>query len=272
MIATLFPSCSIVRFSAATLVLTSVSLLAQTPEKAPAAPEAEKTATEKKQYKVHAMDRPRPRVVTPPVISTPETPGKAPSDAKVIFDGTDLSQWKRRLKKDETNPENDKAEWKVENGYFEVVPGKGFIDTRESFAGDVQWHIEWCTPAEVKGNGQGRGNSGVFLGGYPEVQVLDSYQNDTYPDGQAGALYKVAPPMVNACRPPGEWQTYDIILEREKKDAQGQVTRKGRISVIQNGVIVQWQKEVGKDESGGLSLQDHGNPVWYRSIKIRPLP
>src|SRR6202012_1563074 len=123
--------------------------------------------------------------------------GQPPSDATVLFDGTDLSKWKRDKHKP-GDATDEPAPWKVENGYFEVVPGSGYIPTREKIKGNVQWHIEWATPSVVKGNSQGRGNSGVFIGGFPEVQVLDSCENDTYPDGQAGALYSQYPPMVNA--------------------------------------------------------------------------
>jgi hypothetical protein len=215
------------------------------------------------------MNRPRPRVITPPGMSTQAAPGQPPSDAIVLFGGTDLSKWKR----DKPAPDgDDKAPWKVENGYFEVVPKTGYLRTREKIAGDAQWHIEWATPSEVKGNSQGRGNSGVFIGGFPEVQVLDSFENDTYPDGQAAGLYGQYPPMVNASRKPGEWQTYDIIVERQQKDATGRVIKKARISVIHNGVVVQWGREFDSSaQDGDLALQDHGNPVRYRNIWVRPI-
>jgi len=223
-------------------------------------------------WKPHDLNRPRPRVITPPGMSTPEAPGQPPSDATVLFDGTDLSKWKQDKKKGAPESANDDAKWKVENGYVEVVPGSGYMRTREQFPGDTQWHLEWATPSEVKGNSQGRGNSGVFIGGYPEVQVLDSYENDTYPDGQAAGIYGFYPPMVNACRKPGEWQTYDIIAERERKDADGQVIKKARLTVIQNGVVVQWGREFDNGAQGGdLALQDHGNRVHYRNIWVRPL-
>lgn len=218
------------------------------------------------------MDRPRPRVVTPPGMSTQAAPGQPPSDATVLFDGKDLSQWKGDKKKDAGDAADDKALWKVENGYFEIVPKTGTIRTRQKIAGDSQWHLEWAAPSEVKGNSQGRGNSGVFIGGFPEVQVLDSFENDTYPDGQASGLYGQYPPMVNASRKPGEWQTYDIIIERQRKDEKGAVTKKARISVIYNGVVVQWGREFDSPaQDGDLSLQDHGNPVRYRNIWVRPL-
>ncbi len=219
-------------------------------------------------YPAHTMDRPRPRVITPP------SHGQAPSDAIVLFNGKDLSQWKRDAGKDDpAKAPDDAAKWKVEpDKYFEIVPLSGSIRTREKFQGDVQFHIEWATPAEVKGNSQGRGNSGVFVGGFPELQVLDSYDNDTYPDGQAGGLYGVYPPMVNACRKPGEWQSYDIIVERQRKDEQGKVIKKARLSVLHNGIVVQWGREFDSAvQEGDLGLQDHHNPGRYRNIWVRPI-
>jgi hypothetical protein len=218
------------------------------------------------------MSRPRPRVITPPGMSTQAAPGKAPSDAIVLFDGTDLSKWKRDKRKEDAEGADDKALWKVEDGYFEVVPKTGYIRTREKIKGDTQWHLEWAAPSEVKGNSQGRGNSGVFIGGFPEVQVLDSFENDTYPDGQAAGLYGNYPPMVNASRKPGEWQTYDIIVERQQKDEKGAVVKKARITVIHNGIVVQWGREFDTAaQDGDLGLQDHGNPVRYRNIWVRPI-
>ena len=244
-----------------------------------ATPVAPKPAQQKQEplapggkWKAHDMSRPRPRVITPPTFSTQDAAGQPPSDAIVLFDGKDLSKWKQEGRKENSGSADDKALWKVENGYMEIVPRGGSIRTREKIKGDSQWHIEWATPSEVKGNSQGRGNSGVFIGGFPEVQVLDSYQNDTYPDGQAAGLYGHYPPMVNASRKPGEWQAYDIIVERQRKDEQGNVIKKARLTVIHNGVVVQWGREfdTGAQESD-LSLQDHGNPVRYRNIWARPL-
>lgn len=216
-----------------------------------------------------SMDRPRPRVVDPPGFSTQEKAGQPPSDAVVFFNGSDLTKW-RSQKKSEAGKDN--AKWKVENGYMEAVRGSGGIQTREEIKGDAQWHIEWRAPDEVKGNSQGRGNSGVFIGGYPEVQVLDSYQNDTYPDGQASALYSQYPPMVNASRKPGQWQIYDIIVVRQKKDDQGKVTQTGSITVLHNGIVVHFAREAGgQNPAGGLALQDHGNPVRFRNIWARKI-
>lgn len=218
------------------------------------------------------MDRPRPRVIAPPGMSTQAAPGQPPSDAILLFSGTDLSKWKRDGRKQDAEGADDKPLWKVENGYFEITPKGGSIRTREKIAGDTQWHLEWAAPGEVKGNSQGRGNSGVFIGGFPEVQVLDSFENDTYPDGQAAGLYGNYPPMVNASRKPGEWQIYDIIVERQRKDEAGKVVKKARISVIHNGIVVQWGREFdAAAPDADLGLQDHGNPVRYRNIWVRPI-
>ena len=209
----------------------------------------------------------RPAVVTPPGFSTQDAPGAPPSDAVVFFDGTDLSKWKGKPRDGDDTPT-----WTLTNGCMEVVRRGGTLSTRQQIEGDCQWHIEWRTPEVVKGNGQGRGNSGVFIGGYPEVQVLDSFGNDTYPDGQAAALYKKNPPFVNASRGPGQWQTYDIVCLREKRDGDGKVVQPSSITVLHNGVVVQFAFQVGGgSQSGGLSLQDHGNPVRYRNIWARPL-
>jgi hypothetical protein len=214
----------------------------------------------------------RPDAITPPGHTTADTPGAPPSDATVFFDGTDLAKWKSSGNKKAGTAAGGDAPWIVQDGYMEVQPGKGGIATRDEIEGDCQWHIEWRTPAEVSGDSQGRGNSGVFIGGYPEVQVLDSFQNDTYPDGQASALYKKSVPLVNASRGPGEWQTYDIICVREKKDADGKVIQPGSITVLHNGIVTQFAvQEGGKQPAGGLSLQDHRNPVRYRNIWARKL-
>ena len=165
----------------------------------------------------HDLNRPAARVVDPGAGVPPETPGRPPSDAIVLFDGKDLSAWKSQQGRRAAAP------WKVENGYFEVVKGTGGIETKQSF-GDVQLHIEWMAPDPAKGESQGRGNSGVFFGGSRyEVQVLDSYENKTYPDGQAGSLYGQYPPLVNACRAPGQWQAYDIVFEAPRFDAAGKL-------------------------------------------------
>jgi hypothetical protein len=219
-------------------------------------------------WKVHDSERPHPTVVTPG-----KEAGAPPSDAIVLFDGKDLSKWK--------SGKGDAA-WKVENGYMECAPKAGSIETRDKW-GDFQLHIEFATPPEVKGDSQGRGNSGVFLHGRYEVQVLDSFNNPTYPDGQASSLYGQWPPLVNASRAPGEWQTYDIVFTAPRfKD--GALATPGKVTVLHNGVVTQVAKEllgpsshrsVAKerpyDGMGGLSLQDHGNPMRFRNSWIRPL-
>src|SRR5262249_1184889 len=151
----------------------------------------------------------------------------------------------------------------------EVVSRGGTILTKKKF-GDAQIHIEWATPAVVKGNGQGRGNSGVKLGGFGEVQVLDSFENDTYPDGQAAALYQKFPPLVNGARKPGEWQSFDIFTQLSRQDESGKVTRPARITVLHNGVLVHHAVEFpGKVGEYSILLQDHGNPVRYRNMWVR---
>ena len=207
------------------------------------------------------------------------TPGKSnsdpPSDAIVLFDGKDLSKWRVASGKGE-------AKWKVKDGYMEVAAGTGDIATKQEFT-DCQLHIEWATPSEVKGEGQERGNSGVFLMERYEVQVLDSFGNKTYYHGQAGAIYNQYAPLVNASRKPGEWQSYDIIFKAPKFDEQGQVTERARITVLHNGVLIQnnveiygntWHDRAANYIANGpasLRLQDHGNAVRYRNVWIRPL-
>lgn len=207
---------------------------------------------------------PQPRVVTP---GTQQSP---PSDAIVLFDGKDLSAWR--------SPKGGEANWKVKDGYVEV--GREVMLTREEF-GSIQLHVEWATPAEVKGEGQGRGNSGVYFQGRYEIQVLDSYQNPTYPNGQASAFYGHNAPLVNASRKPGEWQSYDIVFHPPQPGADGKV-KPGSFTVFHNGVLVQDHIPVngeatvaaqfnGVTPKGPLLLQDHGNPVRYRNIWLRKL-
>jgi hypothetical protein len=222
-------------------------------------------------WPIHSLDRPQPRVVKPPADSWTVAP---PADATLLL-GADLSRWRKE--------NGEPAAWKVENGYVEVVPGSGGIVSRDAF-GDVQLHVEWMAPLPAVGESQERGNSGVFLMGRYEVQVLDSYQNKTYPDGQASAVYGQYPPLVNASRPPGEWQTYDIIFHRPRFGATGKVTSPARMTVLHNGVLVQdnvvlsgptahqrrppYEKH---EDRLPLSLQDHGTKVRYRDIWIRDL-
>ena len=220
------------------------------------------------EYRVHDKMRPRPRIVTPGADSN-----QPPSDAIVLFDGTDLSAWKGR---------DGDAPWTVENGYMQVVPKSGGIETKEHF-GDCQLHLEWAAPAEIKGESQGRGNSGVFFMGLYEIQVLDCYDNPTYADGTTGAIYGEYPPLVNACRRPGEWQTYDIVWKGPRFDGDT-VTRPASVTVFLNGVLLHLdQPLIGPTghrdvypykphpESGPLSLQDHGDLVRFRNIWYRSL-
>lgn len=222
-------------------------------------------------WPVHSMNRPRPTVVTPGA-SAASAP---PSDAIVLFDGRSLSEWQTGGKA---------PGWKVENGYVEVVRGAGAIETRRTF-GDVQLHLEWAAPTVVRGEGQGRGNSGVFLMGMYEVQILDSWHNDTYPDGQAAALYGQHPPLVNASRGPGEWQSYDIVFRRPRFNPDGTVREPARATVFHNGVLVHDDaaftgrtthgaaaRYAPHGDRGPIELQDHGDPVRFRNIWVRELP
>jgi Domain of Unknown Function (DUF1080) len=203
-----------------------------------------------------------PKVVNPEYDGAPVPP---PEGAMVLFDGKDTAAWKQDANK--KDPANDgSVKWKVENGYIEVVTGTGALRTREPVITSGHLHIEWATPAVVQGNGQGRGNSGIFIAGFPEVQVLDSYENETYPDGQAGALYKKSPPLVNACRKPGEWQCYDIFIKRATV-VNGKITEPATITVRHNNVLVQDKVAFNNPTANGpFYFQDHDNPVRYRNI------
>ncbi len=195
-----------------------------------------------------------------------------PSDAVILFNGSDLSEW---IKTDGSPPG-----WKIVDGNLKVVPKAGGIFTRRSF-GDFQLHLEFATPDSIVGEGQGRGNSGVYLHGAYEVQVLDSYQNETYTDGMVGAVYKQYPPLVNPSRPPGVWQTYDIIFHAPVFDSTGNITSRPTLTVYLNGVLVQNNVEilgptvaapvVTEKKKGPIFLQDHTNPVAYRNIWLREL-
>ena len=227
-------------------------------------------------WAVHDRNRPQPPLVTPGTFSTQDQPGKPPSDAIVLFDGTDLSKWEA----DEGNGVPTK--WVVKNGAMECVPGSGYIRTKAKI-GDCQLHVEWAAPTKAEGESQGRGNSGVFLMGLVEIQVLDDYNNPTYADGFAGSVYGQNPPMANALRPPGEFQTYDIVFRRPIY-RDGQQVDPGYVTVFENGVCVQDHtviegptghmartKAERFPDAGSLKLQDHGNPVRYRNIWYRPL-
>lgn len=237
---------------------------------------ADKGAAEARRFRVHDPARPRPPIIDPGKPSSMEQPGKAPSDAIILFDGADLSHWR--------SMDGSPAKWIVRDGVMESVKGSGYIRTLRAF-GDCQLHVEWATPVRVEGKSQGRGNSGVFLMNTYEIQVLDSYNNDTYPDGQAAAVYGQYPPQVNASRAPGQWQTYDIIFHRAHFDDEGKVTQPARVTVFQNGVLVQDNVEIlgpttwmnrppykAHPDKLPLALQDHGNPVRFRNIWIRELP
>lgn len=221
-------------------------------------------------------------------------PGEPPSDAIVLFDGSDLSQWESapgyftdvsRVSDylEQLQGDFDPAEWNVENGAMTVEPGTGSIKTKEEF-GDMQLHIEWRTPEEIDGDGQGRGNSGVFLMGLYEIQVLDSWQNETYSNGQAGSIYKQHAPMVNASKKPGEWQSYDIFFEAPRFDEDGGLIKPAFVTVLHNGVLIHHRRELqGPTVYIGLSdyvphapklpigLQDHSNLVSFRNIWVREL-
>ena len=196
-------------------------------------------------------------------------PNQPPSDAIVLFDGKNLDQWKG----------GDK--WKIKDGY--AITTAQNIETKQSF-GDCQLHLEWATPEKIEGKGQGRGNSGVFLMGKYEVQILDSYQNKTYFDGQAGSIYKQYPPMVNVCRKPGEWQTYDIIFNAPRFNEYGQLVKPAYVTVIQNGVVVQNHTELqggtfyhqppfytAHEEKLPIQLQFHRNDTRFRNIWVREI-
>ena len=227
------------------------------------------------EWRVHDSRRPRPPIVDPGKAARIDLPAAPPSDATVLFDGADLSAWKACKKG------GGPAAWKVENGVMEVVAEAGAIETREHF-GDGRYHIEWSAPLPVKGSGQGRGNSGVFLMGRYEIQVLDSYENETYADGQAAALYGQAPPLVNACRPPGEWNVFDIVFTAPVFE-DGEVAKPGYVTLFHNGVLVHnhvallgqsAHKKVAKyrphPPKGPVRLQDHKNPVRFRNIWYCP--
>ncbi len=215
-------------------------------------------------WRVHDIDRPHPAAVTPGA-----TCGAPPSDAIVLFDGKDLSKW-------------EPSKWKLGNGYVEVVGKTGDLVSKEKF-GDAQIHVEWASPSEITGTSQWRGNSGILIMHRYEIQVLDSYNTPTYADGQAGAIYGEWPPLVNASRPPGQWQTYDILWEAPKFDG-AKVLKPAYVTVIHNGVMLHHHKELigemvhrkvgvykGHGAEEPLALQDHDTPVRYRNIWVRKI-
>jgi hypothetical protein len=224
----------------------------------------------------HDRTRPLPTVVDPGTASTQDQVGRPPSDAVVLFDGKDLASW--------VSMDGSPTKWIVKDGYMECVRGSGYIRTIQNF-GDCQLHVEFATPLPAEGEGQGRGNSGVFLGfDRYEVQVLDSYQNRTYADGSAGSLYGQYPPLVNASRPPGQWQSYDIVYTAPRFDAQGKLASPAAMTILHNGVLIQNHAELTgptswlerapyspHPEKQPISFQDHGNPVRYRNVWVREL-
>jgi len=223
-------------------------------------------------WTIHDEARPTPPVVDP---GPAGPPAPVPGDAIVLFDGKDLSNW--------TTGKGASPTWKVENGYMEVTRKSGAIQTKQGF-GDCQLHVEWASPAPAVGEGQDRGNSGVFLMNTYEVQVLDSYNSKTYADGMAAAIYGQYPPLVNASRGPGQWQTYDIVFHAPRFDANGGLFSPARLTVFHNGILVQDNEELTGPTANKLrppykahadrlpiSLQDHSHPVRFRNIWLREL-
>ncbi len=210
----------------------------------------------------------------PPVV-TPGDGTSPPSDAIILFEGTDMEQWQK--------PGGEPVGWKLEDGVMTVVKGTGAIQTKQSFA-DIQLHLEWRAPAKVEGEGQGRGNSGVYLQKRYEVQILDCYDNPTYVNGQTGSVYKQHIPLANACKPPGQWQTYDIVFTAPRFNEDSSLFSPGTVTVLHNGVLVLNHAVIqGNTQYIGLPaykahplkqplmLQDHDNPVSFRNIWVREL-
>lgn len=248
------------RTAAAALALTAVAALAQ--------PDPN--------WLAHDRNRPQPPVIDPGTASTPSQAGRPPSDAIVLFQGKDLAQW--------VSMDGTATRWIVKDDYMECVKGSGYIRTLQNF-GDCQLHLEWATPVPAEGEGQGRGNSGLFFGmGQYEIQVLDSYKNPTYADGSAASVYGQYPPLVNASRPPGQWQTYEVIWTAPRFDPAGKLQSPARVTVFHNGVLVQNNVELtgptgwlerapyrAHPAKLPLALQDHGNPVRFRNVWVREL-
>ncbi|MCP5518096.1 MAG: DUF1080 domain-containing protein [Verrucomicrobiales bacterium] len=224
----------------------------------------------------HDRNRPLPPVVAPGHSSTQDQAGSAPSDAVVLFAGGELSAW--------CAMDGTPTRWVVKDGAMECVPGSGYIRSQQCF-GECQLHLEFATPTPPEGSSQGRGNSGVFFGGARyEIQVLDSHENKTYADGSCGSIYNQYPPQVNASRPPGQWQSYDILWSPPKFDAEGTLLAPARVTAFHNGVLIHHNAELvggtgwlqrapyqAHPEKLPLALQDHGNPVRYRNIWVREL-
>ena len=239
------------------LLLSSTTLLAQTQTRESLDP------------KVTEVWEPKAKKITPGSVN-----GEAPSDAVVLFGGKDLSEW--------TSLDGLPAKWEVKDNSFMVVKGTGDIKTKKVF-NDMQLHIEWRSPMVIEGEGQGRGNSGIFLQERYELQVLDSYESQTYRNGQAGSIYKQHGPLVNAMRKSGEWQVYDVIYNAPHFNDKGEVIVPAYITVLHNGIVIQNHTEIrGPTEykglpvyishgKGSIKLQDHGNPVSFRNIWVREL-
>jgi 3-keto-disaccharide hydrolase len=219
------------------------------------------------EYRVHDATRPYPRVVKP------GTGTAAPSDARVLFDGRGLDAWQSGSKP---------AAWTAKDDWFEVKAGTGDLRTKESF-GSCQLHLEWASPSAIQGSGQGRGNSGLFFLERYEIQILDTFENPTYADGQAAALYGQFPPMVNACRAPGAWQSYDVVFEAPRFE-KSELISPARVTLFHNGVLVHHAREMlgltahrtlpsyrPHAAKAPIKLQDHGNPVRFRNIWLREL-
>ncbi len=232
-------------------------------------------------WHVHDSTRPQPPVVPPGATFSQGAP--APADAEVLFDGHGLDQWQ--------SVKGAPASWKTRDDYVETAPSGGGIRTRGRWA-DFQLHVEWAAPNPPVGKSQGRGNSGILINDMYEIQVLDSYESKTYPDGQAGAVYGQSPPLVNACKPPGKWQTYDILFESPRWNEKGELIKKAVVTVLQNGLVVQNHYELVGCTDGinnavpwvepakyptphppevFVELQDHRNPVRFRNIWIRSM-
>ena len=237
-----------------------------------AADEIPKTGT-RAGWKQHDSDRPKPPVIEP---ATPGKPVAPPKGAVVLFDGSSLAAWQ--------TSGGQPAGWKINDGAMEIVPGSGEIQTKDAF-GDVQLHFEWSTPEPPSGIGQDRGNSGIFLMGLYELQVLDSYLANTYTDGQAAAIYGQYPPIFNASRPPGEWQSFDVAFRRPHFGDSGTLLEPARITVVHNGILVQnneeilgpthwlrWRTYEQHESQAPIKLQDHGHPVRFRNIWLLKLP
>jgi len=227
-------------------------------------------------YEVHDSTRPQPTVITPGTASTQDAAGKAPSDAVVLFDGKDLSKWV-------ADKDGGEPKWTVTDGAITVVPKTGNLRSKDEFR-DVQLHIEFKHPTDVAGKSQGRSNSGVFLMGMYELQVLDNYKSETYADGMVGAVYGQYSPLVNAAREPGQWQSYDVIFRAPRYEGE-KVVKPARMTVLLNGVVVQDNVELlgpvkhkglaeypkTHPEKGPIKLQEHGNPLSFRNIWVREL-